>query len=120
MKGVLVLAHGSREEATEKTLERVIENLKEMVKDTIIETAFLQFSKVNLEAGLNKLVNRGVEDITVIPYFLFSGIHIQEDIPGEINEYKKSHPKISIAMGKTLGEDRRLSEILADRIREAV
>ena len=59
MKGILILAHGSREKSTENTLKEIVSMLKEMMNDYIIETAFLQFSDVNLEAGLDKLKSQG-------------------------------------------------------------
>lgn len=120
MKGILILAHGSREKSTENTLKEIVSMLKEMMNDYIIETAFLQFSDVNLEAGLDKLKSQGVNDIKVVPYFLFDGVHIREDIPGEINTYLENNKDIKISMGKTLGTDKRLAEILADRVKEAL
>lgn len=119
-KGILILAHGSREKETELTLAKITEETKKQLNDVIIETAYLQFSEVNLEKGLDKLIEQRVTDIKVIPYFLFSGVHIREDIPKEIEEYLENKENIKITIGNTLGEDSRLAEILADRIREAL
>jgi sirohydrochlorin ferrochelatase len=120
MRGILILAHGSRETATEQTLQQVIGHLQEIFSDEIIETAYLQFSKTDLETGLDRLKANGADDIVVIPYFLFEGVHIKEDIPKEIETYREAHPCIKVALGKTLGADPRLAEILADRIRQAL
>ncbi len=120
MKGILILAHGSREKTTENTLDEIISMLKAELKECIIEIAFLQFSEVNLSKGLDKLVHKGVDDIKVIPYFLFDGVHIREDIPKEIEEYLKDKSHIKISIGKTLGADKRLAEILVDRVKEVV
>lgn len=120
MRGILILAHGSREAATEETLQQVIGHLKAIFSDEIIETAYLQFSKTDLETGLDRLKAKGVDDIVVIPYFLFEGVHIKEDIPKEIETYLAAHPGMKIVLGKTLGSDPRLAEILADRIRQSL
>lgn len=120
MKGILILAHGSREKSTENTLREIVAMLHGQVKDCVIETAYLQFSDINLEAGLDKLAAQNVKDITVIPYFLFEGVHIREDIPAELDEYRKSNPDIAIHMGKTLGAHPKLAEILVERINEAI
>lgn len=120
MKGILILAHGSREKSTEDTLAVIIKQLKEDIQDCLIEYAFLQFNEINLESGLNKLVAKGANDITVIPYFLFDGIHIKEDIPSEIAQYLADKRDITISMGRTLGTDSRLSMILTERVREAL
>lgn len=120
MKGILVLAHGSREKETELILAQIIKMTQERLKDVIIETAYLQFSDVNLEKGLDKLIEKNVTEIKVIPYFLFSGVHIREDIPREIEEYLANKSNVKITMGNTLGADPRLADILADRISDAL
>ena len=115
MNGILVLAHGSREKATEETFQKVVTMAAEQVK-LPVETAYMEFGYPNIAAGLDKLVAQGVTHIRVVPYFLFSGIHIQEDIPGELEEYRKEHPQVTLEMGETLGADPRLAAVLADRM----
>jgi sirohydrochlorin ferrochelatase len=66
------------------------------------------------------LVGKGADEITVIPYFLFDGVHIKEDIPGEIESFRKQYPSVQVTMGRTLGADRRLARILRDRVLETM
>lgn len=120
MRGILILAHGSREKSTEQTLQQVVKYLGEIFSEEVIETAYLQFSNIDLHTGFENLKAKGVDNIVVIPYFLFEGVHIKEDIPKEIDDYLKENKDIKITMGKTLGADKRLAEILADRIRAAI
>jgi sirohydrochlorin ferrochelatase len=118
MTGVLLLAHGSREGDTEKTMRRITEYVREELGDILIEEAYLQFRNKNLEKGLESLTENGADEIKIIPYFLFEGVHIKEDIPAEINMFVAKHPNVRVSMGKTLGADRRLAEIIVDRIRQ--
>lgn len=120
MKGILLLAHGSREKETELTFRRITEAVKKKVNNVVIETAYLQFSQINLEKGLNNLVTQNVDDISVIPYFLFSGVHIRETIPRTIEEYVMKNPNVKITIENTFGEDDRLANILADQVCEAL
>ncbi len=120
MTGVLVLAHGSRNNETEATLERIVAYAREDLGIAHIEPAYMEFREVNLEKGLLKLVNQGITQITVVPYFLFEGIHIKEDIPQEIEAFREKYPHVTVSFGKTLGTDKRLAQVLADRIREAM
>lgn len=120
MNGILVLAHGSREKSTENTLNQIVKMLKDLMGDYVIETAFLQFSQTNLQVGLDKLIAKGINDIKVIPYFLFDGVHIREDIPSEIKDYLENNEDVKITLGKTLGTDIRLAQILADRVMAAL
>lgn len=120
MKAILILAHGSREKNTLETLEKVTLMTKLQLPEVLIETAYMEFCDVNLERGLDLLVEKGADEIVVVPYFLFEGIHIREDVPGEIREYLGGHPAVKVTMGNTLSADPRLADILADRIREVL
>ena len=119
MKGVLVVAHGSRAKETEITLETVLETAKSKISDsdTCIEHAFMEFSDKTIEKGIVQLIEKGVSEIKVVPYFLFSGIHLKEDIPNTVSECMGRYPNIKFVMGETLGTDERLADILVDRIR---
>ncbi|MEG2338591.1 MAG: CbiX/SirB N-terminal domain-containing protein [Clostridium sp.] len=120
MKGVLLLAHGSREKSTELTMDKITGYVKEELGLNNVICAYLQFSDKTLEWGINTLIEKGAKDIKVVPYFLFEGVHIKEDIPEEINKILKHHNDIKVTLGNTLGDDRRLGAILADRVRELI
>lgn len=116
MNGVLILAHGSKRVETEKTLIALIDKLREKMGEGIIVPAYLQFSEQNLEAGITTLINKGVNNIKIIPLFLFEGIHVTEDIPNELEAIRKKHADIEIKMSSHLGDDERIADILMDRI----
>lgn len=116
MEGVLVLAHGSRERQTQATFNAVVDMARKKV-DVLVETAYMEFSEKNIAAGLSALVAKGVTEIKVVPYFLFQGMHIRKDIPDEIAAFVEQHRGVTVKIGQTLGEDPRLADVLADRIR---
>lgn len=120
MKGIIILAHGSRKKATEETLEKIVDMMKNIVTDYEVTYGFMEFSDKTIEAGLDILVGQGIHEIVAVPYFLFDGIHIHEDIPELLEKYQKGHPEVSIKLGETLGADERLAQILADRVRAAL
>jgi sirohydrochlorin ferrochelatase len=120
MKGVLIVAHGSREKETEETFNKIVSMLRKKVEIEYIEYAFMQFCEKTIEKAIANLVSHGVNDIKVIPYFLFDGVHIKEDIPAKIIELCSIYPDIKINFGKTFGADYRLVEILADRVCDTI
>ncbi|MGN0658071.1 MAG: sirohydrochlorin chelatase [Emergencia sp.] len=117
MKGVLILAHGSRVEETKKTICDVVDMVRKKITDMPIEIAYMEFCEENIEHGIRTMAEKGVTELKVVPYFLFEGIHIREDIPNEIREILKDYPNMKLEMGHTLGADERLADILVDRIR---
>ena len=120
MTGILILAHGSRARETEKTLEQVVELVRAQMPGHILQIAYMEFGETNIAAGLSVLMEQGCSEVVVAPYFLFEGIHIREDIPREINAFCSEHPGVTVKIGKTLGADSRLADILTDRIRESL
>jgi sirohydrochlorin ferrochelatase len=120
MKGVLIVGHGSRRKETELILESVVEMARKGLPEMPVEIAFMELSESSIPVGLDALAAQGANEIAVVPYFLYDGVHIREDIPEALEEYMTVHPKIKITMGKPLGEDERLGAILADRIQGAL
>lgn len=120
MQGILVLAHGSRAKETEQTLESIVGMVREKLPEYVIKAAFMEFGSPNIAAGLSALMDMGCTEVAVMPYFLFNGIHIKEDIPQEIAAFTAKHPALNVKLGRTLGTDARLADLLADRIRESI
>jgi Uncharacterized conserved protein len=118
MKGVLILAHGSRVEETKNTINQVTDMVRKNITDMPVEIAYMEFCEENIEHGIKTLADMGVTEIKAVPYFLFEGIHIRKDIPTEIEEILRKYPNVTVKMGRTLGVDQRLADILTDRILE--
>ncbi len=115
MNGALILAHGSREKQTEETFRAIVEMATKEI-DFPVEIAYMEFGKPNISGGLSKLMEQGADEIKIVPYFLFSGVHIRKDIPEEIEEFLKKNEGVKVTLGKTLGEDPRIAQVLAERI----
>ena len=120
MNGILILAHGSKRPETEKILNSLIEKVKSKVEEQLVLPAYLQFQEQNLEKGIDMLVEKGAKKIVIIPMFIFDGVHVTEDIPKELDDIRIKYPEIEISMGRHIGDDDKLADILIDRIKSAV
>lgn len=122
MKGILVVSHGSRSEEARETFEQIIQWTKEELDQSghqeadRVHMAYMELCKPTLPEAIDDMVRQGFEEITVVPYFLYRGIHLKEDIPEILEACRKKHPDLTIELGEMLGQDRRLAKILADRI----
>lgn len=117
MKSVLIAAHGSRRKDTEMAMEKMAEMVRNKLPDNLIEVGYMEFCAKTIVGGLENLYAKGSREIKVVPYFLFEGIHIKEDIPAEIEKFTNAHQDAVVTMGEILGVDERLAEILVDRIK---
>lgn len=119
MTGIIILGHGSRAEEANLALLEITEMVKKQLGSDNVEAAFLQFSQPDLDCAVTAMAEKGITKIIVMPLFLYRGIHIQEDIPGELEQLKARYEgKVEIVFAGHLGIDPRIAEIAVDRIME--
>jgi len=122
-KGVVILAHGSRAIAWEanQLVVKIVEMYKAKMGNKNVKPAYMnsQSGGPSLEEAVTELVNEGLTEIIVAPWFLTDGLHIREDIPEIINTLEEKYPQIKITLAKVLGADERIVDILIDRVEEA-
>jgi sirohydrochlorin ferrochelatase len=114
------MAHGSRIPEANDAVHAIAGMVKEMADYDIVEVSYREQHLPTIQQGIDACVARGAERVLLVPYFLFVGAHVREDLPEEMAEAKKRHPDVDFAMGKHLGAHRKLAEIVAERIGEGL
>lgn len=115
---IIVLGHGSKASQALETLKEYGEMVKAKSQCEIVEIASLQFNQPDLPAALDSVIKQGANKIVIVPFFLYNGIHMQEDIPAVIRQEKEKFPDVEIVLANHLGADHRLVEIVLERIKE--
>lgn len=118
--GIIVLAHGSKVDNGNNGLFKIVEMLKIMNKWECVEAGFLQLARPSLIEAIEKVVKGGAKRVIIIPLLLFSGNHVQKDIPCEIKEQRKRYPDVQFFYAKNLGPDERIAQIATDRINDVI
>jgi sirohydrochlorin ferrochelatase len=117
---ILLMAHGSRIPEANDAVRAIAAMVKEMTGYEIVEVSFREQHLPNIQQGIDTCVSKGAERILLIPYFLYMGAHVQEDLPEELAEARLRHPGVEMSMGKHLGAHRKLAEIVVERIAEGL
>ena len=117
--GVLLLGHGSRLQPANKPLKDVAKTINSTGLYDFVEAAFLQLTKPDFKETVDLLASRDVEKIIVMPYFLYTGVHVRDDLPREIEEAHKKYPEIDFVMAPNLGFHPSLVDITMERLSEA-
>lgn len=112
--GVVVLGHGSRAPAALEVLNWVAERLAERLRMPVV-AASLQFNKPSLEDSCRELAAAGARRVVVAPYFLFTGNHMMQDIPGILEQLREELPATEFILAEALGADDLMVEVLARR-----
>lgn len=119
--GVIVLAHGSRGERGKseipEVLTRITNGLSSLLsQDAEIIGASLQFNNPDLEEAVGLLIDRGVKEIIIAPYFLFTGRHLTEHLPQDLDKLRKAYPGTTFMVTDNLGLQDYFIELMSRRI----
>jgi len=117
---ILMMAHGSRVAEANDAAREVAAMAQEMTGFEIVEVAFRELHEPDIQRGIDTCVAKGADRILLMPYFLFMGAHVQHDLPEEIEVAQKRYPDLIMEMGAHLGVHKKLAEVEAQRIDEAL
>ena len=142
--GILLLSHGSRLDDGEEVIKAYKEMYEEEFPDIPVEYGFMEIRKPGIPETVRKLTeNNDLEKIIVVPVFVAHGLHTKRDIPeilGIESDYEDSHEhhhhhhhhhhhdheEESVEFGgeiiltDPLGIDKRLYDVIKDRINENI
>lgn len=103
-------AHGSRDPRSAANTRAIAGHLRRVAPEHDVRVAFCEHNTPNLR---DVLADVG-DDAVVVPFLLASAYHARIDIPGMIEE-----SGAAVRVAPTLGEDRRLVQVLGERLTSA-
>ena len=113
---IIFFAHGSSVESANQAVRIVVAEAAHQAGVARYDVAFLEMAHPTLEESAETLISAGVDRITVVPYFLTLGIHLQRDLPAIVNRIVQARPNIQISVTPPLDGHPGLAAILADRV----
>jgi sirohydrochlorin ferrochelatase len=114
------MAHGSRISEANDAVREIAAMVKKMTQFDIVEVSFREQHLPNIQMGVDACVEQGAERILLVPYFLYMGAHVLEDLPEELVQARERHPKVAMVLGKHLGVHPKLAEIVVERVAESL
>ena len=105
MKGLLLVAHGSRKREARNEILALTQRVAEALRDAydVVDCAFLQWAEPLVADQLQAFTDQGVTDIVVMPYLLATGAHVATDIPETIETFKRLHPAATVRLLPHIG-----------------
>ena len=105
MKALVIVAHGSRREASNNEIRELARRLKQRVGESFddVRCAFLELAEPLIPDGIEQSILAGASQVTVMPYFLSAGRHVAQDIPAEVAKAQEKYPEIHIHIAPYLG-----------------
>ena len=106
MHAMLLIAHGSRREASNQEVRELAARLEQIAGDRFdrVVPAFLELAEPDIPSGVELCVESGATTVTAVPYFLSAGRHVASDIPAELEKARHNHQAVTVHQSDYLGK----------------
>jgi sirohydrochlorin ferrochelatase len=81
----------------------------------IVEVGFMECNEPDISAAIDRCVAAGATRVVAVPYFLHTGAHVCDDLPGLLEAARRKYPEIEFRMGDYIGLSPRVTDLLEAR-----
>lgn len=113
---MIVLGHGSRRKEVALRFTAMVGRVARRVPDAQVLPAFFSLGEPTLGDQVRALVKQGCARIVVMQYFLYNGVHIEQDIPDMIEGLRREFPQVEFTLQPTLEDDPALERLIVERL----
>ena len=122
MKALLLIAHGSRREASNEEVRELAQRLEQVASGSFAKVvpAFLELAEPGIQDGIGLCVEQGATEVVAVPYFLAAGRHVATDIPEQIEKAACRHPGLRLRQSDHLGKHHAMARNLLALAQDSV
>jgi sirohydrochlorin cobaltochelatase len=112
-RGIVLLAHGSRDERWREPIEAVAARVTALDPQARVVCAYMELAAPDLRTAAAALVASGAKVVRVVPLFLGMGKHAREDLPVQVEALRQGWPQVDFQLAGIVGEEPELVDLLA-------
>ncbi len=116
---LMVVGHGTRDSDGLEEFWTLAGHIREAAGELPVGFGFIELAEPQVDAGIDELVARGSRDVVSVPLVLLAAGHLKNDGPAALTRARSRHPGVDFRMGRDLGIDPVVLEIVEDRARAA-
>jgi sirohydrochlorin ferrochelatase len=116
MKALILIAHGSRREASNDAVVSLSEIVAQDMQHeySIVRAGFLELARPSIPDVIDDCVELGATEVVVVPYFLSAGRHVFEDVPGEVEKAQAVHVDIPMIITPHIGGSAKMKDLIRE------
>lgn len=116
-KAILLIAHGSRRAEANNDLHELAKMVQARKPEgfDIVEVGFLELAEPDIPAGFAKCVERGAQEVRIVPYFLSMGVHMAGDLQELKEQFHKDFPTVAVDVRPPLGLHEKVVDVVLER-----
>ena len=118
--GIVLVDHGSRRVESNDLLLEVARMFRETSGFEVVEPAHMELAEPTIAVAIDRCVQRGVDLVVVLPYFLGPGNHSRVDIPQLAREAAGRHDGLECVVAEPLGLHPLMSQIMSQRVHDCL
>jgi sirohydrochlorin cobaltochelatase len=111
--GIVLFAHGSRDERWRGPVEAVARRIAVLDPSARVACAYLELVAPDLRTAAAALITGGAGAVRVVPLFLGMGKHLREDLPRLLDDLRAAHPGVVFSLAPAVGEEPEVIDLLA-------
>jgi sirohydrochlorin cobaltochelatase len=112
-RGIILLAHGSRDERWREPIEAVAARVTALDPQARVVCAYMELATPDLRTASAALIASGAKSLRVVPLFLGMGKHAREDLPLQLDALRGTWPQVEFQLANIVGEEPELVELMA-------
>ncbi|CAN7405485.1 sirohydrochlorin chelatase [Variovorax paradoxus] len=112
-RGIVLLAHGSRDERWREPIEAVAARVTALDPQARVACAYMELAAPDLRTAAAALIASGAKRLRVVPLFLGMGKHAREDLPLQVDALRQAWPQVDFQLAGIVGEEPELVDLLA-------
>ena len=118
MKSLLIVAHGSRREASNEEVVDLAGRVTQQPGHDFdhVAAAFLEIAEPSIPDGLEHCVQKGASEVVIFPYFLAAGRHVVDDIPNEAAKVASKYPNVKFIIAGHLGMSAEIPQLIISSV----
>src|ERR1051326_2336585 len=117
---LLIAAHGSPLPEANSDLELIAADVRSRAVFDLVEVCYLECNDPSIPHAIEMSVLSGIDQITVVPYFLHAGRHVVMDLPALLEEAMNHYPKVEFRLADHLGRSPMVTEVIQSRAKAAL
>ena len=118
-QGILLVSHGSRSPRPAEEKAALADKLRVRFPHVEIRTAYLELAEPSVTQSLLHMEEDRIQEVLVLPLMLFPAMHVSEDIPEILRNYRLSGSPVNIHYGSETGSSGRIIEAAAQAVRRS-
>ena len=115
---LLLVGHGSRDADGRQSLLDFAAAYQQLDQSRPVLPCFLELTEPSIQAGVDRCVEQGYTELSVLPVLLFAARHNKFDVTNELDRARQRHPQVKFHYGRHFGITPGILELWRSRLEQ--